>query len=119
VDALVQGSLLGAILGGLLLWWNPIPAANLAAVSLIGFAIAPVFPALMSGTSQRVGASNAANTIGLQMVSTGVGGATISTIMGVLARRTSLEVIPIVLFALFVALFGLYRLAMRKSSETG
>ena len=115
VDALVQGSLLGAILGALLLWWNPIPAANLAAVALIGFAIAPIFPALMSGTSQRVGVHDAANTIGLQMVATGLGGATISSLMGVLARRTSLEVIPVCLFVLFLVLFGLYRLAMRKS----
>jgi len=115
VNALVQGSLLGAMLGALILWWNPIPAANLAAVALIGFAIAPIFPALMSGTSQRVGARDAANTIGLQMVSTGLGGATISTLLGVLARRTSLEVIPICLFALFLVMFGLYRLAMSKS----
>jgi hypothetical protein len=33
----------------------------------------------------------------------------------VLARRTSLEVIPICLFALVLVLFGLYRLAMIKS----
>jgi fucose permease len=115
VDAMVQGSLLGAILGALVLWWNPAAAANLVSVALIGFAIAPVFPALMSGTSQRVGASHAANTIGLQMVSTGLGGATISTLLGVLARRTSLEVIPICLLGLFLLLFGMYRLAMRIS----
>ena len=115
VNALVQGSLLGAMLGALLLWWNPIPVANVAAVALIGFAIAPIFPALMSGTSQRVGRRDAANTIGLQMVSTGLGSATISTLLGVLAQRTSLDVIPICLFALFLVLFGLYRLAMSKS----
>jgi fucose permease len=113
VDALVQGSLVGAMLGALLLWWNPLPAANLVGVALIGFAIAPVFPALMSGTSARVGARHAANTIGLQMVSTGLGGATISTLMGVLARRTSLEIIPILLLALFLLLLGMYRVAMR------
>jgi fucose permease len=101
------------MLGALLLWWNPLPAANLVGVALIGFAIAPVFPALMSGTSARVGARHAANTIGLQMVSTGLGGATISTLMGVLARRTSLEIIPILLLALFLLLLGMYRVAMR------
>jgi fucose permease len=115
VDALVQGSLLGATLGTLVLWWNPAPAANLVSVALIGFAIAPVFPALMSGTSQRVSARHAANTIGMQMVATGLGGATISTLLGVLARRTSLEVIPICLLSLFLLLFGMYRVAMRGS----
>ena len=115
VDALMQGSLVGAILGSLLLWWNPAPVANLVAVALIGFAIAPIFPALMSGTSQRVGARFAANTIGFQMVATGLGGATISSLVGVLARRISLEVIPVCLLVLFLVLFGLYRIAMRKS----
>jgi fucose permease len=114
VDALMHGSLLGAILGSLLLWWNPAPASNLAAVALIGFAIAPIFPAMMSGTNQRVGAQDAANTIGFQMVATGLGGATISALFGVLARRISLEVIPVCLVGLFLALFGLYRLAMRR-----
>lgn len=112
-EALMQGSLLGAILGALLLWWNPIPAANLAAVALIGFAIAPVFPALMSGTSQRVGDQDAANTIGLQMVATGLGGATISALFGVLAQRISLEIIPACLVALFLVLALMYRAAAK------
>lgn len=115
VDRLVQSSLLGALLGAVLLWWNPAPAANLAAVALIGFAIAPVFPALMSGTSKRVGDYYAANTIGLQMVATGLGGASISALVGVLARRVSLEVIPVCLVGLFLILFGLYQVASRKS----
>lgn len=115
VDALMQGSLLGAILGTLLLWWNPAEVANLAAVALIGFSIAPIFPALMSGTSQRVGAHYAANTIGLQMVATGLGSASISALMGVLARRISLEVIPVCMAGLFLVVLGLYRMAMRSS----
>jgi fucose permease len=115
VDTLNQGSILLSILGSLLLLWNPAPFANLLAVALIGFAVAPVFPALTSGTSRRVGDRFAANTIGLQMVATGLGGATISALVGVLARRTSLEIIPVCLLVLFVLLFGLYRLAMRKA----
>jgi len=115
IDALTQCSLLGAILGTLLLWWNPVPAVNLLAVAVIGFAIAPIFPALMSGTSQRVSAHLAANTIGLQMVAAGLGGATISSLLGVLARRISLEVIPVCLAVLFLVLFGLYRLSMREA----
>jgi fucose permease len=118
VDVLMQGSLLGALLGALLLWWDPAPAANLVAVGVIGFAIAPVFPALMSGTSARVGVRFAANTIGMQMVATGLGSATISTLFGVLARRISLEVIPVCLVFLFLLDFLLYRLAMRRSETT-
>ena len=112
IDTLVQGGLTLALLGAGLLWWNPFEMANLLAVTLIGLAVAPIFPALISGTSQRVEARFAANTIGMQMAATGLGGAVIPSLVGVLARRVSLEVIPVCLVVLFVTLFGLYRLSM-------
>jgi fucose permease len=112
VDLLVQLSLGLGLLGATLLWWNPSSSANLAAVALVGIAIAPIFPALISGTSQRVGARFAANTIGMQMAVTGLGAALIPSLVGVLARRVSLEVVPVCLMALFLTLFALYRLAM-------
>jgi fucose permease len=113
VNLLVQGSLVGALLGTALLVWNPSEAANLLAVALIGFSIAPIFPALMSGTSRRVGAHFAANTIGIQMTATGLGAAVIPGLLGVLARRFSLEAIPICLVVAFLGLFGSYRLSMK------
>jgi fucose permease len=106
-----------ALLGAGLLWWNPFEMANLLAVALVGLAVAPVFPALISGTSRRVEARFAANTIGMQMAATGLGGSLIPSLVGVLARRVSLEVIPVCLVVLFGLLFGLYRLAMTKSAS--
>lgn len=119
IHLLAQGGMILALLGSVLLWWNPAPFANLLAVALIGLAIAPVFPAMMSGTRQRVGARFAANTIGIQMAATGLGGATIASLVGVLARRVSLEIIPISLVALFFALLAAYRLSlvMKASQE--
>ena len=114
VDLLVTGGLAGALLGTVLLVWNPSEAVNLLAVALIGFSIAPIFPAMMSGTSQRVGAHFAANTIGMQMAATGLGIAVIPSLMGVFARQVSLEVIPICLLIVYAGLFGLYRLAARS-----
>jgi fucose permease len=112
VDTLVQGGIGLALLGVLLLWWNPLPWANLVAVALVGLAIAPIFPALISGTSRRVGAYLAANTIGMQMAVTGLGASLIPSAVGVLARRTSLEIVPVCLALLFMTLLGLYRLAI-------
>jgi fucose permease len=117
IDTLVQGGLTLALLGAGLLWWNPFEMANLLAVALVGLAVAPVFPALISGTSRRVEARFAANTIGMQMAATGLGGSLIPSLVGVLARRVSLEVIPVCLVVLFGLLFGLYRLAMTKSAS--
>lgn len=112
VHLLVQGSLVAALLGVVLLVWNPSEAANLLAVALIGFSIAPIFPALTSGTSQRVGAQFAANTIGMQMAASGLGTAVIPSLLGILARRFSLEVVPYCLVIAFLGLFGLYRSSM-------
>ena len=113
VHLLVLGGLAGAILGAGLLIWNPSEGANVLAVSLIGISIAPIFPAMMSGTSRRVGAHFAANTIGMQMAATGFGAAVIPSLMGILARRLSLEVIPICLLVVYAGLAVVYLLASR------
>lgn len=111
---LVQVGLATAALGAVLLWWNPAPAANVVAVAVVGFAIAPIFPALVSGTSRRVGEHFAANTIGLQMASASVGMAAVPSLIGMLARRLSLEAIPVCLVLVFVVLLGLHGLAQKR-----
>ncbi len=113
INKLVLGGLGGALLGAGLLIWNPVEAANVIAVALIGISIAPIFPAMMSGTRIRVGDQHAANTIGLQMAATGFGTAVIPSTMGVLARHISLEVIPVYLLVVYLALLGVYLLAMK------
>lgn len=117
VNLLVLGGLVGALLGAVLLVWNPSQAINLLAVGLIGFSIAPIFPAMMSGTSQRVGAHFAANTIGMQMAATGLGTAVIPSLMGIFARQISLEIIPICLLAVYALLLGLYLLTVRSTAS--
>jgi fucose permease len=117
VNLLVLGGLVAALLGAVLLWWNPSTVANLLSPPLIGLAIAPIFPALISGTSQRVGTHNAANTIGVQMAASGLGTAVIPSLMGVLARQFSLEVIPACLIVLYAGLLGLFTLALKVGSK--
>ncbi len=112
-NRLVLGGLVGALLGAGLLIWNPSEIANVVAVGIIGLAIAPIFPAMMSGTKTRVGDHDAANTIGMQMAATGFGIAVIPSVMGVLARRLSLEVIPVCLLVVYASLLGVFILALR------
>jgi fucose permease len=113
INKLVIGGLVGALLGAVLLVWNPSEMANVLAVAVIGLSIAPIFPALMSGTSTRVSDHFAANTIGMQMAATGFGIAVIPSLLGVLARQVSLEVIPVCLLVVYAGLFGVYLLAMQ------
>ncbi|MCA1954229.1 MAG: MFS transporter [Anaerolinea sp.] len=115
VNKLVLTGLSGALLGAALLIWAPFELANVIAVGLIGLSIAPIFPAMMSGTRFRVGEAYAANTIGMQMAATGLGSAIIPSLMGVLARRISLETVPVILFGLYAGLLMVYLLAMRTA----
>jgi fucose permease len=111
---LISIGLSGALIGSVLLWWNPASWVNLVAVALIGFSIAPIFPALTSSTSQRVDHKHIANTIGMQMTASGLSGAVIPGMVGVLARRISLEIIPVCLVILFTSLLALFLIANRK-----
>jgi fucose permease len=108
INILIRGSLLGALLGAVCLWWNLSDTVSLIGVALVGFAIAPIFPGLVSGTSRRVGAKFAANTIGMQIGAGGLGAALIPGLVGVLARHISLEIIPICLVVVFAVILGLY-----------
>lgn len=85
---------------------------GLLGVALVGFAIAPVFPGLISGTGERVTPRHAANTIGMQIGAAGLGVATLPGLVGVLAQQTSLEMIPVCLTLLAAALFGFYSLSL-------
>ena len=108
IHSLVQGGISLSLIGVIILWLHPFQQANLIAVAIIGIAMAPIFPALMSGTRHRVGAHFAANTIGMQMAATGLGGTVIPSLIGVLAHRFSLEIIPICLGGVLITLLGTY-----------
>lgn len=111
---LVLGSLLLALIGAVLLIWNPINAVGLFAIGLIGFAFAPVFPGLVSGTRHRVGPAHQNNTMGMQIAAAGIGGAGLPALSGVLAARYSLEVVPWALLGALLLLTGLYLLSIRR-----
>jgi fucose permease len=113
MDTILRWSIVLALGGALLVWWNPSQVVTLLGVAVTGFAVAPIFPGLVSGTSARVGAEHAANTIGMQISAAGLGGAALPALAGVLAQNFSLEVIPPFL-AVVIALLLLLYLAVRK-----
>lgn len=112
-NRLIQLSLMGALVGALLLWWNPAPWVSLLGIAIVGLAIAPVFPALVSATRGRVGAQHAANTIGIQISAAGLGAALLPAVAGSLARHLSLEAIPVFLVVLTAVLILLHHRSLR------
>ncbi|MFZ3069997.1 MAG: MFS transporter [Anaerolineaceae bacterium] len=108
IQSLVKGCILLALFGAVMLWWNPVTWVSLAAVALIGLAIAPMFPGLVTGTAGRVGQEHANNAIGIQTAAAGLGGTALTSLVGVLARAYNLEFIPLALVGFLVCLFGVF-----------
>jgi fucose permease len=105
-----------ALAGTAVLGLNLGPWANQAAVAWVGFAFAPIFPGLKSGTPARVGQSHSNNTIGMQAAAGSLGGTGLTSLVGVLAQTFSLEVVPLVLLFFLGCLLGLYLIFQRKGS---
>lgn len=118
---LIAGSLLFAFAATVILALNINTPVNLAAITIIGLAIAPILPALISGTEERVGAEYSANTIGFQIAAMGIGGAAIPSITGVIAQQFSLEAIPVFMLILIIILLAsyLYSLKIKKPAAPG
>ncbi|MCH8551513.1 MAG: MFS transporter [Natronospirillum sp.] len=108
VDSMVYIGLTLALLAAILLWWSPVPAVGLGALALAGFAYAPIFPAMVSGTRLRIERTHVTNTIGMQMAGAGLGAAALPALAGAIAARTSLESLGPFLFCVSLSLVLLY-----------
>lgn len=108
---LIYLSLGASFIGVLLVWMNINGAVDYAGIVLNGFAIGPVFPALVSGTEKRVGGQHAFNVVGMQMAASGLGYAVLPGLAGVIAKYQGLEIMPVFVAVLIVITALLYRLA--------
>ena len=86
-----------ALLGIGLLLTNSGQLTSILGIGVAGFAVAPIFPGLVSSTASRVGQIHQANTIGLQIAASGFGITIVPSLAGVLAKIYGLEVIPLYL----------------------
>jgi fucose permease len=105
------------IVGTALLWWNPVDWVSFAGLAIIGFALAPVFPLLISSTPGRVGLADATNAIGFQVGAASLGIAVLPGLAGWLAGRTSLEIIPPFLMTSAIIMLALHEVAVRGQSR--
>ncbi len=110
---LLHGSCLMALIGVLVLWWNP---AGLGALGLplagVGFGI--VFPTLVALMPDRLGRHRSSAVIGWSVAAASIGGTAVAALAGALAERygpavlaPTLVVVTALLGALHLALVGL------------
>jgi len=117
---LAPRAVLGACLavapaGALMVWTGAAGPLAVAGFVVLGLCFAPVFPLLTALTSDRVGDEHAGHAIGLQVAAASLGGGALPGGIGLIARRTGLEVIgPFLFFAALVTL-ALYRAVERPA----
>jgi fucose permease len=117
VRKLIYLSISLALFGVALLLADSSQIITILGVTLAGFAIAPIFPGLVSSTTSRVGFRHQANTIGMQIAAAGLGVAVVPSIAGVLARIFGLEVIPLYLLSTLALLLLVFIISNSHSGE--
>ncbi|WP_216329613.1 MFS transporter [Deinococcus aestuarii] len=110
--------LIASALGALLFWLEPTRPLSVAGLMTIGFFLAPIFASLISLTPGRVGRAHADSAIGFQIASAGLGGATLTALVGVIARAGGLELIGVCIVVAAVLLLALYEVFIRVGSGT-
>jgi len=108
------------LFGSVLITVNLSHWLSILGIAITGLAIAPIFPALISSTSYRVGKEHTTNTIGMQISAAGLGGALIPGLVGILAKNISLEIIPFfiaILFILFLTINNLIKKVTDQAAE--
>ncbi|MBL8796612.1 MAG: MFS transporter [Planctomycetia bacterium] len=115
-DPLLRGALLAALAGTLLLAFGPawLPFAGLA---LIGLALAPVYPCLMTRTPQRLGV-HAAHAVGFQVSAAMLGAAALPGTAGLFGERWGLETIAKFAVGLAAGLWLLHEVLLASSPAT-
>ena len=96
----------GAVVATAVIWWQPGTPATLAAFSVLGVALAGVFPALIALTPDRIGRSRAQHVIAWQVGAAAAGGSGLSALIGLLIGLAGLNVLGPSLTVLAVVLAG-------------
>jgi fucose permease len=100
---LLRLSTVAAVAGALLFAIPEVPPA--LGLAVLGFALAPIFPGMMTETPRRIGAEAAAHAVGFQVSAATLGVALVPSAAGIIGEWLGLEAIAplIVLVAVLLA----------------
>jgi fucose permease len=116
-NALLRIGTLGALVGTLLIWWDPGMGAGLLGLAALGFALAPIYPTLIAETPVRLGPSHATSAVGFQVAGAYFGTAAIPGLTGLLATHAGLGVIGPCLVGNAAVLLLLQEVARRRRTN--
>jgi fucose permease len=107
-------SMAALLVASLMIWWQGWALVSFLGLALMGFALAPLFPLLMTATPKRLGSRRATNAIGYQVGAASLGVAILPALVGFLAEQATLELLGPFLLVSSFALFLLHEIAQRR-----
>ncbi len=110
-------SIFTAICGAVILLTDSGWFTSILGIVISGFAVAPIFPGLMSDTHNRVGRLHQTNAIGMQVAAAGFGSAIVPWVAGAFARVYGLNVIPLYILCVLILLFVSFLLSQLISKK--
>jgi fucose permease len=116
---MLRGAVWGALTASLALAIEGAPLWLFSvALATLGFSLAPIYPLAMHDTAHRFDAAHGARVIGYHVAAASLGTATLPWLLGAVAARSSLVVLPglLVVLAASVAVLELLR---RKAVRSG
>jgi len=96
---LLRLSIVGIAVGAALLWVNLTSLLSFIGLALMGLACAPIFPAMIATTPERIGKRLVATVVGLQISAAVLGQSLLPSFIGMLAGKFGLEVLAPTLLA--------------------
>ncbi len=97
------------VFGAVLVWQDSILILNSIGLAIMGFALAPIFPLLISDTPKRLGPGHANNAIGFQVSAASFGIGILPGLAGILTEQFSLEIIGPYLVVVSILLLLIYQ----------
>jgi fucose permease len=117
VRLLLRYSIIAIAIGAAFLWLNITSLLSFLGLSLMGLALAPVFPSLIAATPMRIGETHTGNAIGFQISAAVLGQSLLPGLVGVLANRVGLEIVGPVLLLASLLLLALYEAMTAMSAK--
>jgi fucose permease len=105
---LIQGSLVGVVVGVLVTWLLPTPVTDAVGLFLIGFSLGPIFPTVIAMMSTLVSARILPGAIGFLVSFANIGAAMFSWLAGNLAQQVGLWSLWPLQVALTICMVGLW-----------
>lgn len=100
-----------------LIWWNVSDWASFAGLWMLGFALAPIFPMMVSATPVRLGKAHGPNAVGFQMSAASLGSATLPGLGAILMRQAGLESLGLYMVGLALCVLLLQEASVRLSKS--